>query len=115
MFAGLLGSGGAYQICPKGRSVAGGYYEDGNLIWNNRWITENGAVQSREALVYPGDARRAVLLRQVRALAGSHLVKVVLQPSTDYGRAAAGRWSKDGISQRQLRGNIPGLSSTLCS
>ncbi len=95
LFAGLMGSGGVYQIAPKGRSVSGGYYEDGTLIWNSRWITDQGALETREALVYPGDEHRAIILRRVRAVDGPQVVKVVLQPSYDYGRAAPGRWTKE--------------------
>ncbi|HLH29028.1 MAG TPA: trehalase-like domain-containing protein, partial [Acidimicrobiales bacterium] len=67
VFASLIGSGGQYLVQPTGRWVWGGCYDDGSLVWTSRWVTEDGIVESREALVYPGDADRAVLLRRVRA------------------------------------------------
>lgn len=97
VLAGLLGSGGQYQVCPGRRSVAGGFYEDGTLIWHSRWVTDQGSVDSREALAYPGDPRRAVILRRVTAKDGPQPVLVRLELAADYGRRPL-RWrSRDGV------------------
>ena len=74
VFASLLGSGGSYRIQPKGRYVPGGSYEDGTLIWRQRWVTDDGVIECRQALAYPGRPDRAVILRRVSALDGdAHL------------------------------------------
>ena len=54
VLASLLGSGGSYRIQPSGRYVPGGAYEDGTLIWRQRWVTDNGVIECRQALAYPG-------------------------------------------------------------
>lgn len=86
VFASLIGGTGAYAVTPAGRHVWGGHYEEGSLIWRNRWVTEDGIVECREALAYPGDPHRAVLLRRVTASHHPATVTVQLQPSSGYGR-----------------------------
>ena len=54
VLASLLGSGGSYRIQPNGRYVPGGFYEDGTLIWRQRWVTDSGVIECRQALAYPG-------------------------------------------------------------
>ena len=92
VFGSLVGSGGHYLIQPRGRWVWGGYYEDGTLIWNSRWVTESGIFESREALCYPASHDRAVLLRRVRALDTDGELLVALDPRADYGRRSVGSW-----------------------
>ncbi|WP_344333768.1 glycoside hydrolase family 15 protein, partial [Kitasatospora putterlickiae] len=65
VFAGLIGGTGVHAVTPVGRFVPGGYYEDGSLIRRSRWVTEDGAVECREALALPAEPHRAVLLRRV--------------------------------------------------
>ena len=96
VFASLVGSGGTYHIQPTGRWVWGGYYEDGTLIWRSRWVTEAGVFESRDALVYPGDPDRAVLLRRVSALEEDGQLVVALDPRADYGRSPLGPWRRRG-------------------
>ena len=97
VFASLIGSRGHYLIQPEGRWVWGGYYEDGSLIWHSRWVTDNGIFESRDALSYPGEADRAVLLRRVRALDSPGAMRIELDARSDYGRQSLGRWRrKDG-------------------
>ncbi|MFF3331750.1 glycoside hydrolase family 15 protein [Streptomyces sp. NPDC002888] len=86
LFAALIGGRGAYAVTPKGRYVFGGYYEEGTLIWRSRWITGDGIVECREALAFPGDPDRLVLLRQLRAVDGPAHLAVVLDPHAGYGR-----------------------------
>ena len=100
VFSTLLGGRGAYAVTPRERYVWGGYYEPGSLIWINRWTTETGIVECRDALVYPGDPDRAVLLRRVIAREGDATVDVVLDPRANFGatamtraRCADGVWS----------------------
>ncbi|MFI1164654.1 glycoside hydrolase family 15 protein [Streptomyces sp. NPDC020801] len=87
VFASLIGGAGVYAVTPRGRWVPGGYYEEGTLIWRSRWVTTDGVVECREALAFPGEAGRLVLLRQVHAVDGTAHVRVVLDPRADYGRA----------------------------
>ena len=92
VFAGLLGSGGAYAVTPVERHVHGGYYEVGSLIWRQRWVTPDGLVETREAMAYPGGARSAVLLRRVSAVDGIVPMAMRLQLGADYGRSTGTTW-----------------------
>ncbi|THA71212.1 glycoside hydrolase family 15 protein [Streptomyces sp. A0958] len=85
VFASLIGGPGHYTVTPRERFVWGGYYEPGTLIWRNRWVTASGVIECREALAFPGDARRAVLLRRICAVEGDARVTVRLEPHAEYG------------------------------
>ncbi|MFJ8849901.1 glycoside hydrolase family 15 protein [Streptomyces sp. NPDC102437] len=89
VFAALIGGAGHYTVTPRGRFVRGGYYEDGSLVWCNRWITERGIVECHDALVLPGDPHRAVLLRRIEAVDGTAEVMVGLEPCAGFGTEAA--------------------------
>jgi alpha,alpha-trehalase len=86
LFAGLLGAPGVYAVTPVGRFVWGGYYEPGSLIWRSRWACGEAIVECREALAFPGEPGRAVLLRRVEAVHGTARVAVVLDLRADWGR-----------------------------
>ena len=109
LFAQLLGGGGTYQVRPAGRAVAGGFYEDGSLIWHSRWVTETGSVDCREALAFPGRDSEAIILRRIMARDGPQKVLVRLELRTDYGRQSAGSWRRAGSGAFVLRGS--GLSA----
>jgi len=94
VFAGLLGARGEYHVVPKVRAVPGGHYEDGTLIWHSRWVTEEGFIDCREALAYPGEEDRAVLLRRVTALDHGAVVMVYFNLATDYGRRPLDGWHR---------------------
>ncbi len=94
VLAGLLGAGGEYQVVPRTRAVPGGRYENGTLIWHSRWVTERGFIDSREALVYPGEKDRAVILRRVSAVDGAADVIVRLNLAADYGRRPFDGWRR---------------------
>ncbi|MFI6146985.1 glycoside hydrolase family 15 protein [Streptomyces sp. NPDC051109] len=96
LFSSLIGGPGHYTVSPRGRFVWGGYYEEGTLIWRNRWITENGIVESREALAFPGDPRRAVLLRRITAVEGDADLTVHLDPHADFGSSGPREVRRDG-------------------
>lgn len=85
VFAALIGGAGWYCVTPQGPFVWGGYYEQGGLIWRSRWITRNGIVECREALVHPGDRHRAVLLRRIEAVHGDARLDVHLCPAAGFG------------------------------
>ncbi|AEA28144.1 glycoside hydrolase 15-related protein [Pseudonocardia dioxanivorans CB1190] len=96
----LLGGRGRYSVAPLQRFVWGGYYEDGSLIWRSRWITDDDAVvECREALAFPGDPHRAVILRQLSAVRGEAHVAALLAPAADFGHASFSgvRRSGDGV------------------
>lgn len=95
VFAGLLGGAGIFRVAPIGRRVHGGYYEDGTLIWRQRWITEGGVVECREALACPGETNRCMVLRRLTAVEGDALVRVVLEAASDYGRTRGSNWRLD--------------------
>ncbi|MGH3281740.1 MAG: glycoside hydrolase family 15 protein [Trebonia sp.] len=87
VFSSLIGGGGFYAVTPAGtRFVWGGSYEEGSLIWRDRWVTTAGIIECREALAFPGDPHTAVVLRQVIAADGQAGVRVVLDARADFGR-----------------------------
>ena len=87
VFSTLIGGGGVYAVTPADeRHVWGGHYEPGGLIWRSRWITSDGVVECREALAFPGDPDRVVLLRRIIAARGPARVRVLLEPQARFGR-----------------------------
>lgn len=92
VFSGLLGGRGGFAVTPSDpRYVWGGRYEDGSLIWVSRWITSTGIIECREALAYPGERHRAILLRRIRAVVGPAEVRVLLDVRAGFGKHAMGR------------------------
>lgn len=88
VFDALLGGPGVYSVTPVERYVWGGYYDPGSLIWNSRWVTGSTVIECREALLFPGDAHRAVLLRRIRAVRGVAAVEVRFAPAAGFGAGA---------------------------
>ncbi len=87
IFSTLIGGGGVYAVTPQDdRHVWGGYYEPGSLIWRSRWVTGEGLIECREALAFPAQDGRAVLLRRVMALRGNARVQVTLDLCAGFGR-----------------------------
>jgi hypothetical protein len=64
----VVGGGGAYSVCPVDTAVWGGYYEPVSLIWRNCWVTTTTVVECREALAFPGDPHRMIVLRRIEAV-----------------------------------------------
>jgi GH15 family glucan-1,4-alpha-glucosidase len=97
-FATLIGGQGTYAVTPLARFVWGGYYEHG-LIWRNRWITDDGLVECREALALPAGPDRTVALRRIVARDGDARVRVVLDLRGEFGKRTLTRLrrSDDGI------------------
>lgn len=96
VFSSLIGGDGAYAIAPvDARFVWGGYYEEGTLIWHSRWTTGNGVVECREALAFPGDPDRLVLLRRVIAVDGDARVGVRLDARAGFGKHKLERLEHD--------------------
>lgn len=90
VFSTLIGGGGVYAITPTDeRHVWGGYYEAGSLIWHSRWITSDNVVECREALAFPGDTDRVVVLRRIVAARGRARVRVRLDPRPGFGQCGA--------------------------
>jgi hypothetical protein len=95
VFAGLLGGQGTFQLSPAARHVTGGFYEDGTLIWHQRWVTDDGVIESCDALAYPGETDRCVLLRRIRALDTDSTMRCTLEVAPDYGRRPGGPWRRE--------------------
>ena len=95
VFSSLVGGKGSYAVTPAGRFVWGGYYENSSLIWRSRWITENGVVECREALAFPGEPGRAVVLRRIMAVAGDAEVAVSLDLRAGFGHHRTGSLAID--------------------
>jgi GH15 family glucan-1,4-alpha-glucosidase len=88
VFTALIGGGGCYTVTPVGRHVWGGFYGEASLIWHNRWVTEDGVLECRDALAFPADPHRAVILRRLHAVDAPARVLVSLTPAADYDRHA---------------------------
>jgi len=86
VFSSLIGGEGVYAVNPAHTFVWGGYYEEGSLIWRSRWITAHGITECREALAFPGDQSRAVVLRQIVARDCPAEVEVVLDLRAEFGK-----------------------------
>jgi len=99
VFSTLIGGRGLYAVTPaENRFVWGGYYEDGSLIWHDRWVTTTAIVECREALTLPADPDTAVVLRRVLAVKGAAHVRIVLDPRAEFGRKGmVGLQRHDGI------------------
>ncbi len=82
----LIGGAGSYTVSPAETCVWGGYYEPGTLIWRNRWVTTSTAVECREALAFPGDPHRVVLLRRIEAIEREARMRVRLELGDGFGR-----------------------------
>jgi hypothetical protein len=95
VFASLIGGSGLYVVSPLDTYTWGGYYEPRSLIWRSRWVTTSAIVESREALSWPADMGRAVLLRRVRAVTGPARVLLQLDVRAGYGREAMQRTHRD--------------------
>jgi hypothetical protein len=85
VFAALIGGAGVYAVTPRDRFVWGGAYEPGSLIWRSRWVTSNGIIECREALAFPGEPGRALLLRRIMARQGDARVRVICDPRPGFG------------------------------
>ena len=92
----LIGGTGSYTVSPAEPCVWGGYYEPGTLIWRNRWVTTRTAVECREALAYPGDPHRVVLLRRVEAIERDARMRVRLDLADGFGRRSLRELKRDG-------------------
>jgi len=86
VFTSLIGGLGEYTVTPTSRCVWGGYYEDGSMIWRNRWVTDDGIIECRDALTFPGDPHHAVLLRRIHAVERPASLTVSLEPRAGYGQ-----------------------------
>jgi alpha,alpha-trehalase len=86
VFSALIGGDGVYAVTPVHTFVWGGYYEEGTLIWRSRWITAAGAAECHEALAFPGDPGRVVVLRQIVARTCPAEVEVVLDLRPGFGQ-----------------------------
>ncbi|MBS2963357.1 glycoside hydrolase family 15 protein [Actinocrinis puniceicyclus] len=95
VFSRLIGGAGTYAVTPAGRFVWGGYYEDDSLVWRSRWVVGDRIVECREALAFPGDPGKAVLLRRIMARKGESTVRVVFEPAAGFGADRARRLTKD--------------------
>jgi GH15 family glucan-1,4-alpha-glucosidase len=84
IFSALIGGESGYAISPVGRYVWGGYYEQDTLIWRGRWATEAGVLECRDALAFPGEPDRAVLLRRVCAVDAPARLRVTLRPGAGF-------------------------------
>src|SRR6478672_4226468 len=80
VFSALLGGAGCYAVTPSDRRhVWGGHYERGSLIWRNRWVSTRSVIECRDALAFPGELDKLVLLRRIEAVRSTANVHVELE------------------------------------
>ena len=96
VFSSLIGGPGTYAVTPtQPLFVWGGRYEDGTLIWHSRWVSTDAITECREALAFPGDPRRAVILRRIMALSGRTRVRVLLDVRAGFGKHRMAQLHRD--------------------
>ena len=98
VFSSLIGGHGGYGVSPADdRFVWGGYYEPDSLIWRSRWVSTDAVTECREALAFPGEPERVVLLRRIEATLNVAHVQVALDVRAEFGaRAMTVARSQDG-------------------
>ena len=98
VFSSLIGGHGGYGVSPADdRFVWGGYYEPDSLIWRSRWVSTDAVTECREALAFPGEPERVVLLRRIEANLNVAHVQVALDVRAQFGaRAMTVARSQDG-------------------
>jgi alpha,alpha-trehalase len=95
VFSSLIGGEGVYAVVPAHTFVWGGYYEEGSLIWRSRWVTASGITECREALAFPGDPGRVVVLRQILARDCPAQMEVILDARAGFGQHGLRSVSRD--------------------
>ena len=95
VFSTLIGGSGHYAITPVDPFTWGGYYAPRALVWNSRWVTTRGIVESREALALPGDLDTAVILRRITVVEGVVRLRVVLDVRAGFGVDSMHRTHRD--------------------
>ncbi len=106
VFSKLIGGEGIYAITPVDEFVWGGYYEDRSLIWRSRWVTTSGIIECREALAFPAEPGRVVLLRRVIAVDGDAHVTVLLDPRAGFGRHKTHSYSRENGIWTETSGHL---------
>ena len=86
--------GARYRIRPTGRYVPGGAYEDGTLIWRQRWVTDNGVIECRQALAFPGVRIAPSFSDDVSALEGDAHLSACVALAGNYGRRPSEPWRR---------------------
>ena len=108
VFSALIGGEGVYSVTPVERYVWGGRYEGTSMIWRSRWVTGSGVIECREALAFPAETDRLVLLRQLRAVDAPARATVTLHPRADYDRRPMTRLHPGGGSWHFRVGDLHG-------
>ena len=107
VFSRLIGGAGGFLVTPEDRWwVWGGYYDEGSLIRNSRWVLTDSVTECREALAMPADRDRAVLLRRVRAVRGDARVSVHLDLRAGYGEHAMAALRREGAAWTARSGRL---------
>jgi alpha,alpha-trehalase len=85
VFSTLIGGAGCYALTPHGRYTWGGYYSPRSLIWNSRWVTADGLIESREAFALPADPHVVIVVRRLQAFDGPTPIRAVLDVRAGFG------------------------------
>ena len=87
VFCGLLGGEGFYPSGRVSATAGAATTRTDSLIWRSRWVTDDADIECREALAFPGEPERAVLLRRLEATRGAGAVDVALELRAEFGNA----------------------------
>lgn len=105
VFSRLLSGTGVFAVTPDSDDfVWGGSYEPGTLIWRSRWVTTDDIVECHEALAFPGEQDRLVLLRRIVAKDRGCRMRVHLDPRPEYGQRGVS-WERTGTGTWEARGS----------
>ena len=99
----LVGGDGIYAVTPTATFVWGGYYENASLIWRSRWVTNTAFVECREALAYPADEHRVIVLRQLRGQDRDVELRIALRLSGNFSQKPMSRPQRDDDGRWSMR------------
>jgi alpha,alpha-trehalase len=92
VFSTLIGGAGWYVLTPTGRYTWGSYHSPRSLIWNSRWATADGVIESRESFALPADPQVVTVRRRILTLDRTGVINAVLRyapPSASVSRSSS--------------------------
>ncbi len=86
VFSAMIGGAEHFTVAPADDwHVWGGAYEEGTLIWVNRWVSADSVIECRDALAMPARPDRLVLLRRIHVVEGAARLRLELDARPRFG------------------------------